>query len=40
LLDRSLPESSWGHAIFYAFITLAIIIYTNSSNPDFIYFQF
>jgi alginate O-acetyltransferase complex protein AlgI len=40
LLDRSLPENSWGHAIFYALITLAIIIYTNSSNPDFIYFQF
>jgi D-alanyl-lipoteichoic acid acyltransferase DltB (MBOAT superfamily) len=40
LLDRSLPESSWGHAIFYALITLAVIIYTNSSNPDFIYFQF
>ena len=40
LLDRSFPESSWGHAIFYALITLAIIIYTNSSNPDFIYFQF
>jgi alginate O-acetyltransferase complex protein AlgI len=40
LLDQSLPENSWWHAIFYALITLAIIIYTNSSNPDFIYFQF
>jgi D-alanyl-lipoteichoic acid acyltransferase DltB (MBOAT superfamily) len=40
LLGRYLPENSWGHAVYYALITLAIIIYTNSSNPDFIYFQF
>jgi len=40
LLDRFLPENSWGQALFYALITLAILIYTNSSNPDFIYFQF
>jgi D-alanyl-lipoteichoic acid acyltransferase DltB (MBOAT superfamily) len=40
LLDRSVPESSWWQAIFYSGITLAIIIYTNSSNPDFIYFKF
>ena len=40
LLDRSLPKNSWWHAIFYALVTLAVIIYTNSSNPDFIYFQF
>ena len=40
MIDRFFPENSWWHAIFYALITLAIIIYTNSSNPDFIYFQF
>ena len=40
LIDRSFPENSWWHAEFYAFITLAIILYTNSSNPDFIYFRF
>jgi D-alanyl-lipoteichoic acid acyltransferase DltB (MBOAT superfamily) len=40
LLDRFLPENTWAQAIFYALITLAILIYTNSSNPDFIYFQF
>ena len=39
-LDRYLPENSWWFAIFYALITIAVIIYTNSSNPDFIYFQF
>jgi hypothetical protein len=40
LMDRFLPESSWWHAVFYALISLAIILYTNSSNPDFIYFRF
>jgi alginate O-acetyltransferase complex protein AlgI len=39
-LDRSCPESSWWRAVFYAVITLSIIVYTNSSTPDFIYFQF
>ena len=40
MLDRYVSEFSWWHALFYAAITLAVIIFTNSSNPDFIYFQF
>ena len=40
LMDRHLPENSWWFAIYFALITLLIVIYTNSSNPDFIYFQF
>lgn len=40
LLDRYAPESSWWQAGFYALLILAILIFTNSSNPDFIYFQF
>jgi len=40
LLDRYFPANSWWHAIYFALITLFLIIYINSSNPDFIYFQF
>lgn len=40
VLDRYFAESSWWHAVYYAAVTLAIIIFINSSNPDFIYFQF
>jgi alginate O-acetyltransferase complex protein AlgI len=40
LLDRFTDQVSWWQALYYAFITIVIIIYTNSSNPDFIYFQF
>lgn len=39
-LDRFTNQASWWQVIYYAFITIAIIVYTNSSNPDFIYFQF
>jgi alginate O-acetyltransferase complex protein AlgI len=40
LIDRYFPENSWYHAVFFALLTVAVLLYTNSSNPDFIYFQF
>ena len=40
LLDRFTLPGSWWQAAFFALITVAIIVYTNSSNSDFIYFQF
>jgi alginate O-acetyltransferase complex protein AlgI len=39
-LDRYTKPDSWWQAAYFALITIAIIIYTNSSNSDFIYFQF
>ncbi len=39
-MDRYLSESSWWFAIYFALITIIIIVYINSSTPDFIYFQF
>lgn len=39
-LDRFTLPGSWWQAVFFAVITIVIIIYTNSSNSDFIYFQF
>jgi D-alanyl-lipoteichoic acid acyltransferase DltB (MBOAT superfamily) len=39
-IDRFSKPGSWGQAVYFALITLAVIVYTNSSNPDFIYFQF
>jgi D-alanyl-lipoteichoic acid acyltransferase DltB (MBOAT superfamily) len=40
LLDRSIKNDSWWHAAFYAALTITTVLYINSSNPDFIYFQF
>lgn len=39
LLDRS-ANDSWGHAAFYALAACLVIVYINSTSPDFIYFQF
>ena len=38
-LDR-FPKDSWLQAAYFALATAAIIMYINSSSPDFIYFQF
>ena len=40
LLDRVAPPDSWWHSAYYAALTIAAVLYINSSNPDFIYFQF
>lgn len=40
LLDQYFPKVAWLQAAFFAVITLLIIVYTNSSSPDFIYAQF
>jgi len=40
VLDRYLRQDSYVHAFYHAAATLMIIIYVNSSPPDFIYFQF
>ncbi|HVN15264.1 MAG TPA: MBOAT family O-acyltransferase [Anaerolineales bacterium] len=39
-LDKYLPKDSWLQAVFYALAAAAILVYINSSSPDFIYFQF
>ncbi|HCK65061.1 MAG TPA: hypothetical protein DHW49_02245 [Anaerolineae bacterium] len=39
MMHKSITPS-WLYAIYYAVATLLIIIFTNSSNSDFIYFQF
>jgi D-alanyl-lipoteichoic acid acyltransferase DltB (MBOAT superfamily) len=39
-LDRFSRPNSWWQAAYFALITIAVIVYTNSSNSDFIYFQF
>ncbi len=38
-LDR-LPSQSFANSIYFALLTLGIIIFISSSSPDFIYFQF
>jgi len=40
IVDRYLAHDSWPHAFYYAAASLAIVIYINSSSPDFIYFKF
>jgi D-alanyl-lipoteichoic acid acyltransferase DltB (MBOAT superfamily) len=40
LLDRFSKPDSWWQAAYFALLTIAVIVYTNSSNSDFIYFQF
>ncbi len=39
VLDR-FSQDSWFHSAYYALATTLIIIFLNSSSPDFIYFQF
>jgi D-alanyl-lipoteichoic acid acyltransferase DltB (MBOAT superfamily) len=39
-LDRFAKPESWWRALYYAGLIVMIILYTNSSNPDFIYLQF
>jgi D-alanyl-lipoteichoic acid acyltransferase DltB (MBOAT superfamily) len=39
-LDRLTRSDSWWQAAYYTAAMMMIILYTNSSNPDFIYFQF
>jgi hypothetical protein len=33
-------QDSWFHSAYYALATTLIIVFLNSSSPDFIYFQF
>jgi alginate O-acetyltransferase complex protein AlgI len=40
LMDRYLKPNSFLHDLFYVAATVAMLIYLNSSSPDFIYFQF
>ncbi len=40
LMDRRLAPDSYIHALYYAAATVAVLVYLNSSSPDFIYFQF
>ena len=40
VLDTYCPKWANLHALYYVVATLLIIIYINSSSPDFIYFQF
>ena len=45
LFIKNFMESYWPdrtnlHAIYYALVTMMTIVFTNSSTPDFIYFQF
>ncbi|MFZ5902797.1 MAG: MBOAT family O-acyltransferase [Chloroflexota bacterium] len=39
-MDRRLAPDSYVHALYYAAATVAMLVYLNSSSPDFIYFQF
>ena len=39
-LDRYLRRSAWVQAAFYAAAAVVIIVYINSTSPDFIYIQF
>lgn len=40
LLDQYTPNQIWLHALYYAAVFVATLIFMNSSTPDFIYFQF
>ncbi len=40
LMDRYWENSLNLHALYYAGATLAVMVFMNSSSPDFIYFQF
>jgi len=40
LIERYHPDQVNLRALYYAAATILVILYTNSSSPDFIYFQF
>jgi len=40
LMDRYLKPNSFLHDLYYVAATVAMLVYLNSSSPDFIYFQF
>ena len=40
LLERYTYQESMSRALYYSIATALIVIYLNSSTPDFIYFQF
>jgi hypothetical protein len=40
LMDRYLKPNSILQDIYYVAATVAMLVYLNSSSPDFIYFQF
>ena len=40
LMDRHAGEDSVLRSFYYAAATAAILVYVNSTTPDFIYFQF
>jgi alginate O-acetyltransferase complex protein AlgI len=40
LMDRTLKPNSFLFDLYYVAATVAMLIYLNSSSPDFIYFQF
>ncbi len=40
LLDKYFPNRVWLQGVFFALLTVLIIVYTNSASPDFIYAQF
>ena len=37
---KDLPKRHWAVSIYYALLTLGIIIFISSTSPDFIYYQF
>lgn len=40
LLDRYVKSDSMLHTLYYVLATVVMIVYVNSSTPDFVYFQF
>jgi D-alanyl-lipoteichoic acid acyltransferase DltB (MBOAT superfamily) len=40
LLDRYVKRDSILHALFFAVATIVMIVYVNSTSPDFVYFKF
>jgi alginate O-acetyltransferase complex protein AlgI len=40
LMDRYIKQDSPVHSFYYAIATLTLLVYINSSSPDFIYFRF
>ena len=40
IIDEYFPKADWLQGAFFAIITILIVVYTNSTSPDFIYAQF
>lgn len=40
VLDRYIKQDSLIHALYYVTATIVMLVYLNSTSPDFIYFQF